>query len=55
MHFPFEVKFCAISICHCVEKRTKINEKRPDLAHKIKVGIGSYGGSVGRAVETTTF
>ena len=31
---PFiQSKFCAIPVCHCVGKRTKIKEKRPGLAH----------------------
>ena len=29
----FTYKFCATYICHCVEKKTKINTQRPGLAH----------------------
>ena len=40
MLFPFTVKFLFF-ICHCVEKRTEINKKRPGLAHIYKLQSSS--------------
>ena len=39
---PFKVRICTTYICHCVEKRAKINKKRSSLAHFLMLDTVSF-------------